>query len=335
MFMQDWGEEELIHYLSAQFPSRNAIVGIGDDCAVIPLENGRSQLITTDAMVEGVHFIREQISPSDLGYKTVAVSVSDIAAMGGVPEYGFLTLALPGATDTVWLKSVIEGIGQACSQWNLQLLGGDTVGSKRDIFLSFTLVGSAPNHQIRYRHHAMPGDILCVTGFLGDSGGGFRALQKQLPSTPEIQSLVRAHFHPQPSPEEGSWLATQEGVRAMMDVSDGLDCDLQRLINASQCGAIIEIESLPISDALSHVSRAHGWDAIQLALTGGEDYCLLVTVSSDVFDSVRRNFQAKFGHSLYPVGRVIGQQGRIVYHREGKPVDMQPRRYDHFHGASY
>jgi thiamine-monophosphate kinase len=117
----------------------------------------------------------------------------------------------------------------------------------------------------------------------------------------------------------------------MMDVSDGLDCDLQRLIDASRCGAVIEMATLPISDALSHVSNAQGWDAVPLALTGGEDYCLLVSVAPDALDQIRRSFQEKFGHPLYPVGHITHQKGRILYHRQGTPVDMQVRRYNHFH----
>src|SRR6266436_6438892 len=110
MHIQDWGEEGWIEYLRIQFPSKNPLVGIGDDCAVIPREKGISQLITTDALVEGVHFIREQIPPVDLGYKIVAVSVSDIAAMGGIPEYVFLSMALPSTMDRVWLESMVQGI---------------------------------------------------------------------------------------------------------------------------------------------------------------------------------------------------------------------------------
>src|SRR3990167_1821105 len=213
MRIQDWGEDGFIGYLKTQFSSsssRNFIVGIGDDCAVIPGNNGISLLVTTDALVEGIHFIRDRISPEDLGYKTIAVNVSDIAAMGGTPEYAFLSIALPPSVECAWLKGIVQGIKEACMKWNLQLLGGDTVGSKRDIFLNLTLTGSISHDRIKYRHHAKAGDFLCVNGYLGDSGGGLKALQEGLFKTEDIQYLIQSHFRPKPNPQEGIWLATHE-----------------------------------------------------------------------------------------------------------------------------
>ena len=149
MPFQDWGEERFIQYLAKQFPSTSSIVGIGDDCAVIPGEQEMAWLVTTDALVEGVHFLKDQIAATDLGYKTVAVNVSDITAMGGESKYAFLSIALPKAEDSTWVCNVIQGVKDACEKWNILLLGGDTVRIKKEIsFVNLTLMGSAMTARI-------------------------------------------------------------------------------------------------------------------------------------------------------------------------------------------
>lgn len=324
MKIQDWGEDDFIAYLTKEFPFRSPLVGIGDDCALLP----HQQLIKTDALVEGIHFIKEQIPPQELGYKLIAVNVSDIASKGGVPKYAFLTIAIPATTESAWLKDVIAGMREACTKWDIQLLGGDTVGSKRDLFLSLTLTGTSP--LVKYRHQAQEGDLVCVTGYLGDSYGGLKALQENLIKTEEVQSLIRAHFHPEPSPAEGIWLSGQEGVHAMMDISDGLDIDLNRLIKASGCGAVIELEELPLSTPLLQTCLEHNWNPSELAATGGEDYCLLVTIAKRAYNSLNGLFYEKFGHPLFAIGQITDQKGPVFYHRKGQPIEMHLKHFDHF-----
>ncbi len=328
MQLHNWGEDSFIDYLKGRFAARGA-VGIGDDCAVIPGKES-ALLITTDALVENIHFIKEQIDPKDLGYKTVAVNVSDIAAMGGKPEYAFLTIALPATLSSEWLKAFVEGLEEACTKWNLELLGGDTVGSKREIFLNLTLMGSAQEEQVKYRKGAEPGDLIFVTGYLGDSGAGLKALQEGVTRSEEIAHLIDRHFRPEPSPEEGQWLSRQSGVHAMMDLSDGLDTDLKRLIKASRCGAAIETTELPLSSALIHASEKYGWNPIDLALGGGEDYVLLVTASSEESEAIRASFQARFGHPLYKVGAVTRERGVLRYQKKGENFCIKPEGFDHF-----
>ncbi len=327
MKIKDWGEENFIQHLLQQFPITENLVGIGDDCAVIPTEQETSWLITTDAFVEGVHFLKEQIPPSDVGYKTIAVNVSDIAAMGGNPKYAFLTIALPKNLDTIWLNHMVQGIKEACKKWDILLLGGDTVSSKRDIFLSLTLVGSAIQSHIKYRHMAKPGDIICVNDYLGDSGAGLKVIQKTL-SKP--QKLTHAHFHPQPNPQEGMWLASHDEVHAMIDISDGLNCDLQHILTASKCGAVIELTNLPLSQPLLHICTNNSWDPIELALTGGEDYCLLFTIAKEAFQSVRESFHKKFGNHLYAIGQVTDQIDQITYKKNGQPLKPLLDDFQHF-----
>lgn len=330
MKFQNWGEDQFIEHLTTLFPSKDSIVGIGDDCAVIPGENGKAWLVTTDALVEGVHFLKDQIAAKDLGYKTVAASVSDIAAMGGMPVYAFLTIALPKTVECTFAKLVIDGIKEACDQWGILLLGGDTVGSKRDIFLSLTLIGSAIQDQIKYRGQAQSGDVICVSGYLGDSGGGLKALQEKMPRTKEMQSLIQSHFHPEPSPKQGHWLAAHKEVHAMMDISDGLNCDLRRLINKSKKGAEVETHLIPISSLLAGVCAKEGWDALQLALVGGEDYCLLFTVAPAAFQKLQNSFQKTFKSTFFPIGKINDRADELVYYKSGQVIQVDYVNFNHF-----
>ena len=210
MKMHEWGEESFIQNLKDMFTSSEIIMGIGDDCAVIPAQQNRVWLVTTDALVEDVHFITAMIPPEDLGYKSIAINVSDIAAMGGIPQYAFLTISMPSDTKRAWVDRYVAGFKQACEEYNVSLLGGDTTGSKKGIFLSITFIGRAVKGRVKYRHGAQVGDVVCVTGYLGDSSAGLLALQQQLPrgvQDSEVEHLVRAHFRPRAQVHEGLWLS--------------------------------------------------------------------------------------------------------------------------------
>jgi len=324
-------EERFVCYLKENFISKPPILGIGDDCAVIPKNKEEAWLVTTDALVEGVHFLKEEISATDLGYKSVAVSVSDTSSMGGEPLYAFLSIALPKTIDWNWAKEILQGIKAACAKWNILLLGGDTVGSKRDLFLSLTLIGSAPLHQIKYRHLAKPGDLIFTTGYLGDAGGGLKALQSKTFSSKHLEPLISAHFHPEPNPKQGQWLSCHPALHAMMDLSDGLHCDLTRLIQSSQLGATVEISQLPISTSLAQACKEYQWDSIQLALTGGEDYSLLCTCDPILFPSLQKDFQKQFSTPLFEIGRITSSdRGKIIYEKQGELIQLKTPYFDHF-----
>lgn len=326
MQFKEWGEDQFIEYISERFQGKESITGIGDDCAVIPSEKGKAWLVTTDALVERVHFLKDQIAAKDLGYKTVAVNVSDIAAMGGEPKYAFLSIALPKTTDCSWVRLVIDGVKEACDKWGIHLLGGDTVGSKRDVFINLTLIGSADQTRIKYRDRAQSGDVICVTGYLGDSGAGLKALRTEKMNRDDLCS----HYRPEPSPAQGMWLAAHEEVHAMMDISDGLDCDLRRLIKKSGKGAVIETTLIPFSSFLSNACKEQGWDALELALVGGEDYCLLLTVASEAFEDIQMAFQHKFNRTLFPIGQINDLADQLIYHKRGEGIQINYETYNHF-----
>lgn len=330
MEIRELGEEGLIRYMKGQFLSKCTTVGIGDDCAVIPNSSGKVLLITTDALVENVHFIRSQISARDLGYKAIAVNVSDIAAMGGTPSWAVLTLALPKSTSCQWLFDFCQGLKDACHAWNIELLGGDTVGSEQGIFINLTLTGHVSLQNVKYRHEANIDDVIAVTGSIGDAAAGFKALQEKITRTQDVNVLIQNHQRPRPHLQEGKWLASHGSVHAMMDLSDGLCCDLQRLLQSSAVGAIVETTQIPISSCLQKVCHENGWQALDLAIAGGEDYCLLVTIAADAFDTIQIDFKNKFGLPLYAVGRICPTPPIISYTHDGHPITLTVPIYSHF-----
>ena len=283
MKMQQLGEFGLIDRIrkmtSVPDPSW---VGIGDDCAVIPLspETGGAPasdlLVSTDMLVEGTHFLMEDISPRQLGWKSAAVNISDIAAMGGKPIVTFLSLALPKTLPEQWMQEFMEGYNGISEKYGAALLGGDTTCSPDRICINVAVLGTCPRGKARLRSAARPGDLVCVTGTLGDSAAGLRLiLGGQKGAAPR---LMDRHYTPTPRVEEGLALSCLPGVHAMMDISDGVGSDLRHILDESGVGARIDTGKLPISKELQALCSEKGWDPKELALSGGEDYELLFTM---------------------------------------------------------
>lgn len=330
--LAELGEFGLIRRIAPRF-SRilpEGVTGIGDDCAVIP-QGDETLLVTTDMLVEDVHFLRDKISPFDLGYKSLAVNLSDIAAMGGTPTAAFLCLALPKQVTVDWLDQFFEGFQTLAETAAAPLLGGDTTGSRQRLIINVAVLGKAQDRLIKYRSAAVAGDKICVTGRLGDSGGGLQLLINNLEqeSDADGRALLQAHHSPRPHLEEGRWLAAQPAVHAMMDVSDGIDSDVRRIMEASNVGAMIYLEKLPISHQLAKTASRWGWNAVELAATGGEDYCLLCTIPADQFDQLAAGFVEKFGRPLHCIGEIT-TGGSLNYQRNGTPIDLRTHGWDHF-----
>jgi len=319
--MSKIGEFELIERIRSQSSiilsdseGSPDIVGIGDDCAVMPQRNGVDTLVTTDLLIEDRHFLLADISPEQLGWKAAAVNISDIAAMGGKPAAAFLSIALPpdlgerlhGFKDGAakWVDRFITGFSKLCFRFGVPLLGGDTSASPDKLFINVTLLGECPHGQALLRSSACPGDLICVTGTLGDSAAGLKLVLERAASASQSPSsavpletdvprmlkvspeefLIRRHYLPMPRVNEGRLLASLNGVHAMMDISDGIASDLRHVLKASSTGsatlcALIDVKALPLSDELQQVCADRGWDAVELAVSGGEDYELLFTIA--------------------------------------------------------
>lgn len=306
-----------------------AVQAIGDDAAVVRTGDGL-QLVTTDLLVEGVHFLLDRTAPRRLGRKALAVNLSDIAAMGGTPHEVYVALAAPGDTDVELLDEIYRGMEELGGEHRVSILGGDTSSSPGPLFLCLTVVGSVPEGQLLLRSAGRPGDLIAVTGTLGDSAAGLRLLLESL-EVPEALAvpLVRAHLDPAPAVAAGRALASSGVVHAAIDLSDGLVSDLGHVCERSGVGALVDADRLPISDEVRELCRRLDENPLELALYGGEDYRLLVSVSRDAVDRARRDVE-EIGGSLYVVGELTERGGLRLRHADGR-VEPAADGWAHFH----
>jgi thiamine-monophosphate kinase len=323
-------ENSIIQLLQKRYPGRGAFVkkGIGDDGAVVcPGPADEYWVITTDTLLEGIDFRREWTTPYRLGYKSIAVNLSDLAAMGARPRWFTVSLALPPGISKRWILEFYRGLNASNSSKGSQLIGGDLSLSESGILISVTAVGESLNHRVLYRSGGRAGDLLYVTGVLGRSAAGLKLLQSgggKSRSHPK-QEALQAHQTPKPRCQTGIWLAQSGLVRCMMDLSDGLSVDLPRLCKAGGVGAEIHLADLPIFPE----SRAWGCDPVKLALHGGEDYELLFAVPKSKSRLLEQSYPSKFP-SLTQIGRFTGTVGRIWTLESGKRHLLPQQGYDHF-----
>lgn len=310
-------------------------MGIGDDCAVIDKDARSCWLVTMDTLVEGIHFDLRWHPPELLGRKAVAVNVSDIAAMGGMPVFVFLSLGLPGEFDRSWLEGFSDGVSMACREQNCFLAGGDTVRSREGILVTITLIGEMEKGQVVYRSGALPGDTVWVSGTLGSAAAGLEICRQRAETDKKImESLVMAHLDPSPRVRLGRALAESRLVHAMMDLSDGLATDLSHLCARSNVGAAIRPEALPASPALHDACSMIGKRPIDLMVSGGEDYELLFTAAADR-DREIALLSEKTGVQVTPVGTIVKRPGVRLVSTEAsgtgeEEVDISYTGYDHF-----
>ena len=314
MKLSEIGEFGFIDRFSGKFSSLNEakVSGIGDDCAIMPLDDEYEQIVTTDLLIEDIHFIRSAITAFDLGYKALAVNLSDIAAMGGEPTASFLSIALPGDTDIEYMDDVMEGYRALSEKYKVPLLGGDTTKSPTKIIINVCVTGRVKKNQAKLRTSAKENDMICVTGSLGDSGAGLKILLENIKTDENTASLVSWHNRPEPAIKEGLWLGQKKGVHAMMDISDGIASDLQHILNKSGVSATIDMDKLPLSDALIQTCDKNRWDATELAITGGEDYRLLLTVNASDIDSLTKQYNRIFSDPLTTVGQITGDSHKSI-----------------------
>ncbi len=332
MKLKDIGEFGFIDRFSAQFLKNlpENVIGIGDDCAVLALNKQESMLVTTDMLIEESHFLRNKISATDLGNKSLAVNLSDIAAMGGEPANAFLSLGIPREIDLEWLDLFFKGFEDLARQNNTDLLGGDTTRSLKHLVINVVVTGKIKTTRIKLRSDAQIGDDVFLTGCIGNSGAGLKILLEDRPMDSHSEFLVREHNRPRAHISEGKWLAGHQSVHAMIDVSDGIDSDLQRIMEKSNCGADIHLNTLPVSDQLQIICNKYKWNPLEIAATGGEDYCLLCTVDCDESEKIASQFETRFGRKLYKIGTITNRIHDLRYFYNQECIALKEKGFDHF-----
>jgi thiamine-monophosphate kinase len=335
-------EFTLIRSLENRFVRRaqGLIQGIGDDSAVIETSARVWWHFTTDLLAEGVHFDMKTATPESVGYRAAMANLSDIAAMGAVPRYLLISLALPETFVRSHIDGLYTGLMTACRPYDVALIGGDTSASKAGLFLSITLVGTTKRRRALFRHGANVGDHLYVSGTLGDSLAGLKLLMNDIPSHPLGRSktafspshrrfLIRRHTHPTARVAEGRWLNERRLASAAIDLSDGLSGDLRHLCEKSGVGAEVELDKIPISPACRTYARAIGVSPIQLALTGGEDYELLFTVSPRNGARLERQARTR-GYHISRIGTIRPRRFGIQMTSDGRTQPLPITSYEHF-----
>ncbi len=311
--MREFEFTDHISRLAADLPT-GGIEGIGDDCAVMPL--GEEALVyTADLVCEGVHFLRHATSAREIGAKSLAVNLSDIAAMGARPVATLLSIAMPTDIDSKWAAEFIDGYTALAARHGVALIGGDTTRSESGVVVNVTAIGRAPMANLKRRSAARAGDIVMVGGELGASGAGLRDILNGRMDTP----LAAAHRNPSAQVEEGIWLGTRSEVHAMMDLSDGLASDIRHILRLSGVGADIDISSIPVAAGSDHATAA----------CGGEDYKLLFTVDAASAETLMADFRTRFGTPPYPVGRITPAAGVLRWLCDGEPQELDWKGFEH------
>lgn len=310
---------------------RGLVAGIGDDCAVYRESPGKLSLVTMDTLVEGVHFDFSLHPPAKLGQKSVSVNVSDIAAMGGVPRFALLSLALRQGISPEWLDDFMAGFLGQLQVYRVLLIGGDTVRSGHEVMISVTLIGEGAEGKVIYRSGAREGDLVLVSGCLGEAAGGLEVLRSNSPECyRRWPQLLEAHLNPLVRAELGQLLAETGRIHAMMDISDGLATDLAHLCAESGVGAEISAGSVPMTDELRSAADYFGKDPLQWPLQGGEDYQLLFTCAPEDEAMVRSLAAEKCGSELFCIGRIMAGKGVLLAGSDGSRREISYQGYDHF-----
>jgi thiamine-monophosphate kinase len=322
---------EKIERIACQAPSRRSVaLSIGDDAAAVRVRSDRLLLVSCDALVEGVHFNLNYFSPEDLGWKALAVNLSDIASMGGIPLYATTTIALPKATPVSFVEEVYRGLAMLASQHRVALIGGDTCASRYGVFLDVTIIGEVQPRRMVTRGGARPGDLLYVTGELGGSAMGLELLADPSRLNQHIAAMVKRHIRPQPRCAVGVFLADHGLASAMIDVSDGLSSDLHHLCERSRVGAVVHSEQIPLPRVSRSQINRFSSDLLSYALNGGEDYELLFTVPQrlkrDVPPSIR-------GLTVHEIGHITRETGVCWLWQGERRTKLSPSGFDHFRDA--
>jgi thiamine-monophosphate kinase len=326
-------EDEFVRWLRSltSGKSQQVRMGVGDDAAVVRVGRNRDLILTADLSIEGVHFTARLHPARAIGHRALARSLSDIAAMGGVPRFALISAAFPRAVSRSWIEEFYGGVLGLAARFRVEVIGGDTSIVRRTAMIDVTLAGEVVRGRGLLRSGARPGDMIFVSGSLGQSARGLEILKLKArrrkrargnrQDNSETAAALRAHLYPEPRCELGRWLQSTGIPSALMDISDGLSTDLMRLCEASRVGAKVDAERVP---GPSGVATEH---SLELALNGGEDYELLFTVPMRRLARVPRNYR---GVPLHCIGQIYRSRNVLLVHKDDSQSPLAAAGYDHF-----
>lgn len=336
--IEQLGEFGLIQALTKKFSNQNesTIVGIGDDAAVIKKDDDSSLLISTDTLIEGVHFNLMYSPLKHLGYKAITSSISDICAMNGIPQQVTISLAVSNRFPLEALEELYEGVKIACEKYNVDLIGGDTTSSLSGLMISVTAIGTAKNKEITYRKGAKEFDLVVVTGDLGAAYMGLQVLEREkevFKSNPNIQPDLDGHDYimerqlkPEARKDVVGYLKELNIIpTSMIDISDGLASEIMHICKASNVGCHIYDEKIPIDAKTSMTAIDFNLDPATCALNGGEDYELLFTISQDDFNKLKGN------PNMTVIGHITNEKdGKYYIDKNGSAIELSAQGWNHF-----
>lgn len=340
MELKDIGEFALINRLTKNITldKEIVIVGVGDDVAVIKTKVEKYLLLTCDILIEGTHFTKGTITPYQLGKKVVAINISDIAAKGGIPKQALISIGFPKDTKVVYVEEIYRGIKDQSKKFNIDIVGGNTALSKYKIFIDLFLVGEIKPDLLLLRSGAKPGDKILITGNLGDSSAGLKIIENRDLKLEDIKfekkykiKLKQAHLSPNPRLLEGRIIAKSNLANSMMDISDGLSSDLAKICEASNIGAIIWEEKIPVSKETLAFAKSIGKSPFDFALHGGEDYELLFTTPKENADIIIQKIQSKTKTKVTEIGEIKDRKfGIKIVKTNGRMVLLNTYGWNHF-----
>ncbi len=308
-------------------PDPRVVVGIGDDVAVLEGPGEMLLLATCDIQVEGVHFLRSLITPYELGRKALAINLSDIASMGGIPDFALVSLAFPPDTELEFIDELYHGLRDEAAKAGVKIVGGNMARLPERFAVDVFLLGRVERECFLTRRGARPGDLVMVTGTLGDSAAGLALLLRGIREE-RFAPLYRAHLTPEARLREGRVLALGRLATSAIDLSDGLARDVGHICDESRVGVEIRLADIPLSAELKEAASLLGEDPYRWALAGGEDYQLLFTAPPEKAPEIR---QALHPTLVTEIGVILApEEGRFILMPDGSREPLRPEGWDHF-----
>lgn len=333
MKIKDIGEFEFIERVARilPLPGKKVIVGIGDDCAVYDTGGDKYSLVTTDMLIENIHFSREYATGYQIGWRAMACNISDIASMGGTPTVAVISLGVSKDTEVEWIQDIYKGMQAITEKYKFDIVGGDTVTANETV-LNIALLGEVSVSHLCLRSNAKIGDAILVTGDFGGADAGLKILQKKIKLDDEsFKYVTERHLLPEPRLIPGEIIGAQPYHRAMTDSSDGLAADLRNLSLASGVGMQVEIEEIPIHPTTRKAAAALQQAPLDLALYGGEDYELVFTAPKENAAKLQKQVKKETGIEVTQIGEVVSPDEKIVLvDKHGIETQLTKFGYEHF-----